>query len=150
MGWQPTSEDEQRNCHSRVETQVGRIRNGWQSLLAGMAAELEMPWPTGRGEGAPHAATRNSMGFGLFLTRGEEAAAHYLGDSVASVRETYASTDGIHVDVSRIDLEVMGTIETTDASSGGDMVEHLRVENASLKRRLAKLEARLQAIDPAA
>lgn len=112
-------EDDQGNgrddiAHAR---RVADLREYWIDQLMGVAADLGLEIPYEQGEFAPH-VIRNVFGYLLYHTISPTAAASYLGDLVDSVHETYASCDGVHVDVSEAMVDGLGLIRAE--MEGGD------------------------------
>lgn len=69
----------------------------WKAQMQRWAAKLGLPVPMNHGEGSCH-AVRGAMAAAIALSKGFEAAAHYLGDDVGTVRETYGFLDGSSID----------------------------------------------------
>jgi hypothetical protein len=90
---------------------VADLRNFWCDQLMAVAASLGLEIPYEQGEFAPH-VLRNVFGYLLYQTMSRKDAANYLGDQVASVEETYASCDGVHVDVSEAMVDGLSLIKS--------------------------------------
>lgn len=80
---------------------IADLREAWQDALMPIAAALKLRIPTNWGEFAPH-AIRGVFGYAIFQALGTVAAANFLGDSTASVEDTYAAVDGSHIDVAQV------------------------------------------------
>jgi integrase len=98
---------------------LGKLRDFWIDQLMGVAADLGFEIPYDQGEFAPH-VIRNVFGYMAYQTWGEEACASYLGDRVPSVRETYASCDGVNVNISAGMNEGLSLIKREAAVAEGD------------------------------
>jgi hypothetical protein len=88
---------------------IAILREYWIDQLMGVAASLDLEIPMEQGEFAPH-VIRNVFAYLLFQ-RSPKDAANYLGDRLESVEETYASCDGVHVDVSEAMIDGLGLIK---------------------------------------
>lgn len=112
----------------------------WQAWLMQIAVEVGLDVPTGPYEFSPH-VIRNVFGYLLYQTHSKPAAASYLGDRPDTVDDTYASVQGIHVDVSHADPGSLGFIReeipgegsesrTSSGSAGGVADEILELTRA--------------------
>jgi hypothetical protein len=99
---------------------ISSLRDFWIDQLMGVAAALGLEIPIEHGEFSPH-VIRNVFGYLLYQNEGEEAAASYLGDQVPSIRETYGSCDGVHVDVSTAMRDGLGLIKREVPDDGGPL-----------------------------
>jgi hypothetical protein len=63
--------------------------------MARLARELGKKLP-GKYMGGPH-TVRAACGYGVFLLRGLQAAAHYLGDTEKTTSDSYSNINGEHV-----------------------------------------------------
>jgi hypothetical protein len=84
-------------------TRMGEISNLWRFHVATAFNELGFTVPEGRQCFSMH-VVRNVAGHAVFRKFGLEAAAHFLGDRVASVEGVYAALKGEYVDTSLLDL----------------------------------------------
>jgi integrase len=103
--------------------------------MSAAAREVNMLLPGHRYEFGPH-SVRGSCGFGVFLSHGAQAAAHYLGDEEDTVRDAYSSINGIHVDSScLVGLDMGPQLNTRRQSERGARLHGLvdALEGGALK-----------------
>jgi hypothetical protein len=76
--------------------------NLWRKVVATTFKSLKFKVPAGKQRFCMH-VVRNVAGHAVFVAYGLEAAAHFLGDRVASVEGVYAALRGEYVDTSLLD-----------------------------------------------
>ncbi len=83
-------------------SRMNMLSNLWLQHVSAAFREAGLPVPTGRQQFSMH-VVRNVGGHAVFVHRGLEAAAHFLGDRVATVEGTYAALKGELVDTSLLE-----------------------------------------------
>lgn len=135
-----TNRDE--SAFARRTNQAGRR---FTTQMAMLADELGMTIP-GKYMAGPH-TVRAACGYGVFLLRGLQAAAHYLGDTEKTTSDFYSNINGEHVDSTclrglvvepRLSNAAGQPEQSGPIQDDARRIRELEVELAELKDALAK------------
>ena len=140
------SEDGEQRDGSTLEKGKGNLARLFREGAERIALRLDLPRPSFHGEASMH-SIRNVVGHSLLVHRGVEAAAAYLGDSIARTEAYYSALDVDPSEVCDATLDAIFPPRGEGSGGGGrltdleDRIQTLEDERADLEREKIRLTA---------